>query len=90
MARYDSEWDNQNQMNMNRSRDLVLSMNEFCFLQSKTNGAIKVYTGPTTMTISAQESLVTFNGKNKSSKRHRILKKQDSFLYLLLKVGILF
>ena len=65
MARYDSEWDNQNQMNMNRSRDLVLSMNEFCFLQSKTNGAIKVYTGPTTMTISAQESLVTFNGKNK-------------------------
>ena len=40
MARYDSEWDNQNQMNMNRSRDLVLSMNEFCFLQSKTNGAI--------------------------------------------------
>lgn len=65
MARYDGEWDNQNQMNMNRSRDLVLSMNEFCFLQSKTNGAIKVYTGPTTMTISAQESLVTFNGKNK-------------------------
>jgi len=65
MARYDSEWDNQSQMNMNRSRDLVLSMNEFCFLQSKTNGAIKVYTGPTTMTISAQESLVTFNGKNK-------------------------
>lgn len=65
MARYDNEWDNQNQMNMNRSRDLVLSMNEFCFLQSKTNGAIKVYTGPTTMTISAQESLVTFNGKNK-------------------------
>jgi len=65
MARYDNEWDNQSQMNMNRSRDLVLSMNEFCFLQSKTNGAIKVYTGPTTMTISAQESLVTFNGKNK-------------------------
>jgi major vault protein len=50
---------------MNRQRDLVLSTNEFCFLQSKTNGAIKTYTGPITMTISAQESLVVFNAKTK-------------------------
>ena len=50
---------------MNRQRDLVLSTNEFCFLQSKTNGAIKTYTGPITMTISAQESLVVFNSKTK-------------------------
>ena len=50
---------------MNRQRDLVLSTNEFCFLQSKTNGAIKTYTGPTTMTISAQENLVVFNPKTK-------------------------
>ena len=50
---------------MNRQRDLVLSTNEFCFLQSKTNGAIKTYTGPITMTISAQESLVIFNSKTK-------------------------
>lgn len=50
---------------MNRQRDLVLSANEFCFLQSKTNGAIKTYTGPITMTISQQESLVVFNPKSK-------------------------
>ena len=56
-------WDTPNQMN--RQRDLVLSTNEFCFLQSKTNGAIKTYTGPITMTISAQESLVIFNSKTK-------------------------
>ena len=64
MGRYDNEnWSEQPQMN--RQRDLVLSTNEFCFLQSKTNGAIKTYTGPITMTISAQESLVVFNAKTK-------------------------
>lgn len=64
MGRYDNgSWEDQPQMN--RQRDLVLSTNEFCFLQSKTNGAIKTYSGPITMTISAQESLVTFNPKTK-------------------------
>lgn len=64
MGRYDNEnWSEQPQIN--RQRDLVLSTNEFCFLQSKTNGAIKTYTGPITMTISAQESLVVFNSKTK-------------------------
>ena len=50
---------------MSRQRDLVLSANEFCFLQNKTNGTIKTYTGPITMTISQQESLVIFNPKTK-------------------------
>ena len=64
MSRYDNDnYDSPGQMN--RQRDLVLSTNEFCFLQSKTNGAIKTYTGPITMTISAQESLVVFNPKTK-------------------------
>lgn len=64
MSRYDNDnYDVSGQMN--RQRDLVLSTNEFCFLQSKTNGAIKTYTGPITMTISAQESLVVFNSKTK-------------------------
>ena len=63
MPRFEEDYGNVN--NMNRQRDLVLSTNEFCFLQSKTNGAIKTYTGPITMTISAQESLVTFNPKTK-------------------------
>ena len=63
MGRYDNGYDENG--GMNRQRDLVLSVNEFCFLQSKTNGAIKTYTGPITMTISAQESLVVFNAKTK-------------------------
>lgn len=63
MGRYDNE--GYNESGMTRQRDLVLSTNEFCFLQSKTNGAIKTYTGPITMTISAQESLVVFNSKSK-------------------------
>ena len=63
MSRYDEDYSNG--QTMNRQRDLVLSVNEFCFLQSKTNGAIKTYTGPITMTISAQEALVVFNPKTK-------------------------
>ena len=63
MGRYDEDYSAA--PNMNRQRDLVLAVNEFCFLQSKTNGAIKTYTGPITMTISAQEALVVFNPKTK-------------------------
>ena len=63
MSRYGEEYNVA--PNMNRQRDLVLAVNEFCFLQSKTNGAIKTYTGPITMTISAQEALVVFNPKTK-------------------------
>lgn len=63
MGRYDDDYENSTPIN--RQRDLVLSANEFCFLQSKTNGTIKTYTGPITMTISQQESLVVFNPKTK-------------------------
>ena len=49
----------------NRQRDLVLSTNEFCFIQSKTNGQIKTYCGPITITISQQESMVVFDTKSK-------------------------
>lgn len=49
----------------NFQRDLVLATNEYCFLQSKTNGVIKTYAGPITMTISAQEALVVFDEKTK-------------------------
>lgn len=57
---YDTNYDTPN-----RQRDLVLSVNEFCFLQNKTNGTIKTYTGPITMTISGQENLVIFNPQTK-------------------------
>lgn len=57
---YDTNYDTPN-----RQRDLVLSVNEFCFLQNKTNGTIKTYTGPITMTISGQENLVVFNPQTK-------------------------
>ena len=63
MGRYDE--DNYGTAPVSRQRDLVLSINEFCFLQNKTNGSIKSHVGPLTMTISQQEALVTFNAKSK-------------------------
>ena len=63
MGRYDE--DNYGASPVSRQRDLVLSINEFCFLQNKTNGSIKSHVGPLTMTISQQEALVTFNAKSK-------------------------
>lgn len=53
---------------MRQSKDLVLAPNEFCFIQNKTSGAIKTYTGPTTSTISQQEALVIFDTKSKQFK----------------------
>ena len=73
-------------------RDLVLAVNEFCFLQSKTNGAIKTYTGPITMTISAQESLVVFNPRSKQfeetrdfNKAKQLFKSAPEGWYIVLK-----
>ena len=64
MGRYDEDYGSSpNQLS--RQRDLVLSINEFCFLQNKTNGSIKSHVGPLTMTISQQEALVVFNPKTK-------------------------
>ena len=63
MSRYDEGYDTPSRMN--QQRDLVLSINEFCFLQNKTNGMIKTNVGPMTTTISGQEALVTFNPKTK-------------------------
>ena len=63
MGRYDNE-DYGTPANM-RQKDLVLSTNEFVFIQSKTNGQIKTYTGPIMVTISAQESMVVFNQRTK-------------------------
>lgn len=51
-----------------RQKDLVLATNEFVFVQSKTNGQIKTYTGPIMLTISAQESLVYFDTYDKQFK----------------------
>ena len=54
--------------NSMRQKDLVLAVNEFCFLQNKTNGQIKTYTGPIMLTISQQESLVVFDPRTKQFK----------------------
>ena len=66
MGRYDND-ENYTGGNVTspRQRDLVLSTNEFCFIQSKTNGQIKTYAGPIMVTISQQESMVVFNNKTK-------------------------
>ena len=62
---YNERYDNSGNM---RQKDLVLATNEFCFLQNKTNGQIKTYTGPIMLTISQQESLVVFDSKTKQFK----------------------
>ena len=59
--RYDLNYEG----SMNRQKDIVLAPNEYTFVLSKTNGVIKTHTGPMTMTISAQESLVVFDSKSK-------------------------
>ena len=64
MGRYDND-ENYTGNGTPRQRDLVLSTNEFCFIQSKTNGQIKTYTGPIMVTISQQESMVVFNPRTK-------------------------
>lgn len=62
---YDERYENGNSM---RQKDLVLATNEFCFLQNKTNGQIKTYSGPIMLTISQQESLVVFDARSKQFK----------------------
>lgn len=62
MSRFDNETYPTNNV---RQKDLVLSVNEFVFLQSRTNGQIKTQAGPMTITISQQEALVIFNAKSK-------------------------
>ena len=62
---YDDRYENSGSM---RQKDLVLAPNEFCLLQSKTNGVIKTCTGPLMTTISQQEALVVFDSKSKKFK----------------------
>lgn len=66
MADYVRSYNDETPRNM--QRDLTLAENEYCFLQSRTNGIIKTYSGPITMTISAQETLVYFDEKTKTFK----------------------
>ena len=49
----------------NQSRDLILSPNEYCYLQTRSSGVIKTYAGPATITVSGQEALVYFDPKTK-------------------------
>ena len=62
---YDDRYNDNGSM---RQKDLVLAPNEFCLLQSKTNGVIKTCTGPLMTTISQQEALVVFDSKTKKFK----------------------
>ena len=50
---------------MNRSKDLVLAINEYVLIQDKTDGKIRTCCGPKMTTISQQQALVTFNSKTK-------------------------
>lgn len=51
--------------NSMRQKDLVLAPNEYVFVQHRTNGAIRTYTGPAMITISQQEALVLFDSRSK-------------------------
>lgn len=62
MSRYENDGYTNN---VNQQRDLVLAPNEYALIMNKTGGAIKTYTGPITMTVSGQESLVIFDSKTK-------------------------
>lgn len=75
------EMNNYNNMNQ-QQRDIVLSPNEYVFVQNNTNGSIKTYTGPTTITISAQDSLVVFDEKNKKFKTVQNLTEAKSLFVL--------
>lgn len=77
---------------MNRQKDIVLAPNEYTFVLSKTNGVIKTHTGPMTMTISAQESLVVFDPKSKQfievadiNKAKRLFTSAPEGWYIVLK-----
>lgn len=48
-----------------RQKDLVLATNEFVYVQDKTSGSIRTYTGPTMLPISQQQALVIFNTHTK-------------------------
>lgn len=56
---------NDNRSSGNQQRDIILSPNEFVFVQNSTNGIIRTYTGSMTLTISAQDYLVRFDVKTK-------------------------
>ena len=62
MARYD---DYDVRPNGTRQKDLVLNMNEFAHLLSRTDGNIKCAVGPFQTSLSQQETPVIFNTKTK-------------------------
>ena len=75
MSRYDENDYGTTPGGVVRQRDLVLSINEFCFLQNKTNGSIRSHVGPLTMPISQQEAMVIFNSKTKKFEETSDLEK---------------
>lgn len=77
------EMSNNNYNIMNQQqRDIVLSPNEYVFVQNNTNGSIKTYTGPITITISAQDSLVVFDETVKKFKTVQNLSEAKSLFVL--------
>ena len=89
MGRYGE--DDYTSMNQGQ-RDIVLAVNEFCYVMSKTDGIIKTYTGPISMTISPQESLVVFNPRSKQfeetrdfGKAKQLFKSAPEGWYIVLK-----
>lgn len=51
--------------NPQQDRDVVLALNEFCFVLSRTDGAVYTYVGPHKITLDENKRLVTFDAEDK-------------------------
>lgn len=64
MANYNNNYE-YDRPNGREQKDCPLALNEFAYVINRTNGVIKVYTGPATITISQQEAFVKFDENTK-------------------------
>lgn len=65
MANYNDQFNMGNNGMGNRQSDLVLAVNEYAYVLNTSTGAIRAHVGPTVVTISQQEALVTLNSRTK-------------------------
>ncbi|KKM96531.1 hypothetical protein LCGC14_1177270, partial [marine sediment metagenome] len=48
-----------------QDRDVVLALNEYCFVLNRTDGQVYTYVGPHKITLDENKRLVTFNDETK-------------------------
>ena len=65
MAQYQNDFNMGGNGMASRQSDLVLAVNEYAYVLNTSTGQIRCHVGPTVVTISQQEALVTLNAKTK-------------------------